>query len=100
MAGKGEREIKEGSEIPRSAGDDKPGGKARTLTVVPSTRVIMVGGKGIRVPNAVEVSTEKDLTPELILSGPKKKQIGGQTLSCYLTVDGQRARFDSKGSLV
>lgn len=52
------------------------------------------------VPVTVDIAREKDMTPAVILKGPVEKQIGGRTLSCYVTVDGKRLRFDESGNLV
>jgi len=72
----------------------------KAFTIIPSAKFVTVGGNKIRVPNTVTVAKESDLTPELVVKGPTKRQIGGKPLSCYVTVDGQKPMFDAKGNLV
>ena len=71
-----------------------PAGK--TVDIIPSSEVVGEGEKRRLVPKVVKVSSEADMTPELIFKGPEKNK----GINSYVTVDGKKLRFDGKTGLL
>ena len=71
-----------------------PAGK--TVDIIPSSQVVGEGENRKIVPKIVKVSSEADMTPELIFKGPERNK----GVNSYVTVDGKKLRFDGKTGLL
>jgi len=64
----------------------------KSAVVIPSSQVVGEGDQRRVVPKIVKVTSEKDMTPELIFKGPE----ADKGINSYVTVDGKKLRFDGK----
>ena len=85
---------KEKSKVPETRPEPKKTGKYVHIGV--SSQIVGKGPDRRVVPQVVQVYTEWDLTPDMVMKGPVETDQG----NLYITCDGKKLRFNKAGDLL